>query len=445
MRALKVFCIVRVPPCATAGTRHANNAMGQTISIIVTALLFSAFFSGMETAFVASNRLKLELDRKRNPLFAHIFGVFTARPGEYISTILVGNNVALVLFSINMSMLINYAGEYFGINFLHGNIALETIISTIVVIFLAEYIPKATVRLSPNFFMNIFALPIYLFYIVLYPVTKLTTWLSMLILRVSGQPVKSAPQMRRFDKIDLENLLNEVANNEEAAASENEIKLFQNALDFSGLKVRDCMVPRVDVEAVEENISMEELARHFIETAYTRLLIYRDSIDNIIGYVNSKSMFENPVSIASILKKIDFVAETLPAQKMLSRFIRRKSALAVVIDEFGGTAGIISLEDILEEIFGEIEDEHDEHDLIEKKVGEGEYILSCRLEVDYLNEKYGLGLEESDQYNTLAGYIIRKYDGIPQSGQIMSLGDKEIRILRRTGSKLDLARVRKIR
>jgi len=416
--------------------------MAQTIAIIILALLLAAFFSGMETAFVASNRLKLELDRKRNPMFAHIFGIFTSRPGEYISTILVGNNVVLVIYSMNMSLLFHLTGQHFGIDFLNGNIVLETVVSTIIVIFLAEYIPKATVRLNPNFFMNLFALPIYLVYIVLYPITKFTTGLSMLVLRLSGQPVSSAPPMRRFDKADLENLLDEVADNQEPAANENEIKLFQNALDFSGLKVRDCMVQRVDVEAVEENISMEELAERFIETAYTRILVYRDSIDNIIGYVTSKSLFERPASIASILKKIDFVAETLPAQKMLNRFIRRKSTLAVVIDEFGGTAGIISLEDILEEIFGEIEDEHDQQDMVEKKVGEGEYIFSCRLEVEYLNEKYGLGLEQSDQYNTLAGYIIRKYDGIPQPGQMLSLGNKEIRILRRSGSKLDLARIK---
>ncbi|GHV00536.1 hemolysin [Bacteroidia bacterium] len=396
----------------------------------------------METAFIASNRLKLELDRKRNSALSYILGIFTARPGEYITTILVGNSIALVVYSMNMSLLISHAGQQAGIAFLSGNVVLETIVSTIVVIFLAEYIPKAMVRMRPNAYLNFFAVPIYLFYVALYPLTRFATTFSTMIIKMFGFHVGTISPIRMFEKADLENLLDEVAENEEDINKDNEIKLFQNALDFSELKVRDCMVPRVDVEAVDETSSIEELASRFIETAYARILVYRDTIDNIVGYVNSKSMFEQPRSIGAILKKVYFVAETLPAQKMLSQFIRRKNALAVVIDEFGGTAGIISLEDILEEIFGEIEDEHDHDDLVEKETGPGEWVFSCRLEVEYLNEKYNLGIEESDQYHTLAGYIIKMHEGIPSAGQVLSFDGREITILRRSGSKLDLARVR---
>lgn len=416
--------------------------MARAIIIIIVALLFAAFFSGMETAFVTANRLKVELDRKRSPVLAHILKVFTTHPGEYISAILVGNNIAIVVYSMYMSLLASLVGEELGWRLLEGSIFLQTVVSAVVVIFLAEYIPKAMVRSRPNVYLDMLAVPLYLFYIVLYPVTKASTFVSVMVLKIAGVPVKNVQQMRRFEKVDLENLLEEVVETRETAATGSEIRLFRNALDFSDVRVRDCMVPRVEIEAVEGDASIKELAARFIETAYTRILIYRGTIDNIVGYVNSKSMFENPASIGDVIKKIDFVAETLPAQKMLSGFIRHKSSLAVVVDEFGGTAGIVSLEDILEEIFGEIEDEHDQQDMVEKQVGEGEYILSGRLEVEYLNEKYGLGIEESDQYQTLAGYIIKMYDGIPSGGQVLDLGDKEIRILRRSGGKLELVRVK---
>ena len=250
--------------------------------------------------------------------------------------------------------------------------------------------------------------------------------------------------MKGFGRVDLTHMLEEAKENElDMDEEENEIKIFRNALDFSDLRVRDCMVPRVDIEALDINASIQELAKRFIDTNYSRLFIYDGSIDNIVGYVNTKSMFRQPRSISEILKEVDYVPESLSAQKLLTMFIKKRHAVAVVIDEFGGTAGMVSMEDILEEIFGEIEDEHDENDLVEKELGNDTYVLSCRLEVDYLNEKYGLEIPESEEYDTLAGYIIYYYEGIPSQGEVVNIDDKEIKILRMSGSKLELARIKK--
>ena len=244
-----------------------------------------------------------------------------------------------------------------------------------------------------------------------------------------------------FDRSDLEHLL-DVNNNDDRHETEQEIRIFQNALDFADLRVRDCMVSRVDVEAVDiDDATIESLTERFVETMYSRIFVWKDSIDNIVGYVNSKSLFREPQSVSEVMMKVDYVAETLPLQNMLEKFMKSKSNIAVVIDEFGGTAGIISLEDVLEQIFGDIEDEHDTPEMVEKQVGEYEFVFSCRLDVDYLNEKYGLGIEESKEYDTLAGYIIYNYDGLPSAGEVMTTDKLRIKILRTTRSRIELARV----
>ena len=278
----------------------------------------------------------------------------------------------------------------------------------------------------------------------LYPIAIFTTWLSYGILRLSGHKAVKTDMAAPFNREDLVNLM-DAETVEPQQEEEDEIKIFQNALDFADLRVRDCMVSRVDVEAVDiDDTSIEELTQRFIETKFSRIFVWRESIDNIIGYVNSKSLFEKPAAISEVMKKVNCVAETLPLQNMLQTFIKQKSSVAVVIDEFGGTAGIISLEDVLEEIFGDIEDEHDVQRTVEKKIAEGEYIFSCRLDVEYLNEHYGLGIEESDEYDTLAGYIIRKYEGIPAAGETLLDGGLEIHILRSTRARVELARVKKM-
>ena len=417
--------------------------MAASVVIILVMLLLSAFFSGMEIAFLNKNRLKLEIDRKQSRIFDYIASLFSRNQGQYITTILVGNNITLVIYSMCMSQLIRGVAYMLGWQSIYneGSFLLETIIPTIIVIFVAEYIPKSIIRANPNFYYRIFAPIIYLFYLLLYPVARLTTLLSYTLLRLFGRTPSEAERHMEFDRSDLESLLD--ANNTESDdETEAEIKMFQNALDFADLRVRDCMVSRVDVEAVDiEEATIESLTARFVESKYSRIFVWRDSIDNIIGYVNSKSLFTAPSTIDQVLMSVDFVAETLPLQDMLTQFIKHKSNIAVVIDEFGGTAGIISLEDVLEQIFGEIEDEHDVEDSVEKQIGEGEYVFSCRLEVEYLNEKYGLGIAESDEYDTLAGYIIYRYKELPTAGTQMEFDGLKIKILRTTRSRIELAKV----
>ena len=420
--------------------------MVQSLILIVVMLLLSAFFSGMEIAFTSKNRLKLEIDRKQNRMFDRIAEVFARHPGQYITTILVGNNIALVVYSLAMSMLLRELYAAFGWEELarEGSVAIDTAVSTLIIIFFAEFLPKSVFRNDPNFYYRALAPVIYFFYIVLYPIARFTTLLSHGILWLMGRRVEEKNIAPGFDREDLASLL-EAGGQETHTEPDAELKLFQNALDFADLRVRDCMVPRVDVEAVDiDETTIDQLADRFIETKYSRIFVWRKSIDNIIGYVNSKSLFTRPEQISDVMMEVNFVPETMPLQLVLENFIKRRTNIAVVIDEFGGTAGIISLEDVLEQIFGEIEDEHDVPDLVEKQVGPDEYVLSCRLEVKYLNERYGLGIEESREYDTLAGFIIYNYEGIPAAGETIVVDGLQVRILRTTRSRLELARVKKL-
>ena len=416
-----------------------------TVVLIVVMLLLSAFFSGMEIAFTSKNRLKLEIDRKQNRMFDQIAEVFARHPGQYITTILVGNNIALVVYSLSMSLLLRSIYASLGWEQLarSGSVAVDTAVSTVIIIFFAEFLPKSIFRNNPNFYYRALAPVIYFFYIVLYPVARFTTLLSHGILHLLGRRVEERNITPSFDREDLAALL-DTNSPEQHSEPDNELKLFQNALDFADLRVRDCMVPRVDVEAVDiDDTSIEQLTARFVDSKYSRIFVWRKSIDNIVGYVNSKSLFTRPRQIADVMMEVNFVPETMPLQ-LLENFIKHRSNIAVVIDEFGGTAGVISLEDVLEQIFGEIEDEHDEQDMIEKQVDENEYVFSCRLEVKSLNERYGLGIEESREYDTLAGYIISHLDGIPSAGQSLTVDGLEIRVLRTTRSRIELARVRRL-
>jgi CBS domain containing-hemolysin-like protein len=415
-----------------------------SVVVIVVMLTLSAFFSGMEIAFINKNRLKLEIDRKQNRLFDYIADIFARHPGQYITTILVGNNIALVVYSLCMSVVIRALAYAFGWREVadNGSFVLETIVPTIIVIFVGEYIPKSIFRSKPNFYYKFFAPVIYLFYLLLYPLARFTTLLSYGILRLFGRKNEIGEVDMRFDRSDLEHLLDSNNNDTQHEPADQEIKILQNALDFADLRVRDCMISRVDIEAVDgEDTSIEDLTERFVDSMYSRIFVWRGSIDNIVGYVNVKSLFHEPKSIEEVLMEVDFVAETLPLQQMLEHFMKSKSNIAVVIDEFGGTAGIISLEDVLEQIFGDIEDEHDKPEMVEKQVSENEYVFSCRLDVEYLNERYGLNIEESEEYDTLAGYIIYNYDGLPVAGEIITIDDLRIKILRTTRSRLELARV----
>ncbi|WP_418992766.1 hemolysin family protein [Alistipes sp.] len=420
--------------------------MVTSVILILVMLLLSAFFSGMEIAFTSKNRLKLEIDRKQSRLFDYIADIFARHPGQYITTILVGNNIALVIYSLCMSMLLRglFSAAGWEGAARDGSVAVETAVSTVIIIFAAEFLPKSVFRNNPNFYYRALAPVIYFFYLVLYPVARLTTLLSQGILRLLGRRVHTEAIPPRFGHDDLAALL-DTNNSEQRPEPDNEFKLFQNALDFADLRVRDCMIPRVDIEAVDiEDTSIEQLTARFVDTKYSRIFVWRNNIDNIIGYVNSKSLFTAPRRVEEVMMAVNFVPETMPLQLVLQNFIRHRSNIAVVIDEFGGTAGVISLEDVLEQIFGEIEDEHDVPDLTEKQVGAGEYVLSCRLEVKYLNEKYDLGIEESREYDTLAGFIIFHYQGIPSAGETLFVGGLQLRILRTTRSRIELARVKKL-
>ena len=402
------------------------------VIIIAVMLLFSAFFSGMEIAFLGRNRLREEIDRKQNPMFNYIADIFSRNASNYITTILVGNNIALVIYSMTMALILE---RLFGMENPLG----QTIISTIVILFIGEYIPKSVVRHNPNFYYSALSPVIFFFYIILYPITLLSTLISYGLIRLTGRRIEQREEPTEFNRDDLASLV-EDENVEVNDEEEEDIRLFQNALDFADLRVRDCMVQRVDVEAVDlESTTIEELTAHFVETKFSRIFVWHDTIDNIIGYVNSKSLFEQPKSISDILIKTLYVAETMPLQSMLETFTKRRASIAVVIDEYGGTAGIISLEDVLEQIFGEIEDEHDTQELIEKQTGEDEWVFSSRLEVEYLNEHYMLGIPESDEYDTLAGYIISRYEELPAAGTVMEFDGLRIRILRTTRSRIELA------
>ena len=422
------------------------NTLYVSVLLVAMTLVLSAFFSGMEIAFLNKNRLRLEIDRKQSRLFDYIAGLFSRHQGEYITTILVGNNIALVIYSMCLSVVLREIARRIGwVSVQEGSIFLETIIPTIIIIFLGEYLPKSMFRSNPNFFYRYLSPVMYFFYILLYPVTRATTLLSYGILRLIGRKASGVERQAEFDRSDLESLLENNNSAELSSESDNDIKMFQNALDFADLRVRDAMVSRVDVEAVDiDDCTMEELATKFVKTMYSRIFVWRDSIDNIIGYVNSKSLFESPKSIEEALIKVDYVAETLPLQDLLTQFTKNKSSIAVVIDEFGGTAGIISLEDVLEQIFGEIEDEHDKPDLVEKRISEREFVLSCRLEVEYLNEKYNIDIPESEEYDTLAGYIISRYEELPTAGTVMEFDNLRIKILRTTRSRIELARVERV-
>ena len=417
-----------------------------SVILIVLMLLLSAFFSGMEIAFTSKNRLKLEIDRKQSRMFDRIADIFSRHPGQYITTILVGNNIALVIYSLYMSLLLR--GIFYALGWesiaRNGSVAIETAVSTVIIIFFAEFLPKSVFRNNPNFYYRALAPVIYFFYLLLYPIARLTTLISHGILRLTGRRVEERTTTHSFDREDLASLL-DTNSSEPRPEPDNELKLFQNALDFADLRVRDCMVPRVDVEAVDiDDTTIEQLTARFVDSKYSRIFVWRKSIDNIIGYINSKSLFTRPAGISDVMMQVNFVPETMPLQLVLQNFIKHRTNIAVVIDEFGGTAGVISLEDVLEQIFGEVEDEHDVPDLTEKQVGPDEYVLSCRLEVKYLNEKYGLGIEESREYDTLAGFIIFNYEGIPTAGETVFVGGLQVRILRTTRSRIDLARVRKL-
>lgn len=409
--------------------------------IILISLAFSGFFSGMEIAFVTSNRLKIEMDKKNGVWGSRIVYYFIKHPGQYIATMLVGNNIALVIYGIFMALVLEPL--IFTITAAEFNVLLiQTLLSTLIILITAEFLPKTLFRIDPNKALKIFSVPVFIFYWSFFPVTRFSMMVSNFFIRkISRNENNQHSEAAVFGKVDLAELITQGSISEEEDTIDNEIRIFQNALDFSEIKIRECTVPRNEIEAYEINDTIESLRKSFIKTGFSRILIYKETIDNIVGYVTSTQLFHNPKTIKDILINIIIVPETMTASKLLNRFLREQKSVAVVVDEFGGTAGMVTAEDIMEEIFGEIEDEHDTADYIERKIDNKTYEFSGRLEIDALNEKYKLKIPESDDYETLAGFILFHMERIPNENDEINIGAFHFKILKIENPKIELVRM----
>jgi len=414
------------------------------VIIILISLIFSAFFSGMEIAFISSNKLRIEVDRKKGVLGSKIISFFTENARQYIATMLVGNNIALVIYGIIMAILL----EPLIVAFTQSEsliLAIQTIISTLIILITAEFLPKTLFSINPNIALKVFVFPVVFFYILLYPITKLTIALSNLLFKVfRGSVASDTNGSNVFGRVDLNHLVSESQNEEQVKLDEeHEIRIFQNALDFSNVKLRDCMIPRTEIVALEDNCSVEDLKQRFIETGLSKILIYKESTDNVIGYINARALFKNPDDIPPLIYNMPIVPETMPAKKLLQSLIKQQISIALVVDEFGGTSGIVTIEDILEEIFGEIEDEHDTSMLTEEQISDHEFMFSGRLEIDYLNDKYRLDIPEKDEYETLAGFILYYYENIPKINDRIEIEPFIIKIVEVSETRIELLQLTK--
>ncbi len=403
-------------------------------------MAFSAFFSGMEIAFVSSNRMLAEMDKDKNGLTQNILSVFYHHPNGFVSTMLVGNNIVLVVYGILIARL-------FDSTIWHGmdpgfTVTADTILSTLIILFTGEFLPKTLFKSNPNRLLTLFAPLAYLFYIILWPISKFSTLLSKWLLRLFGIHMDKETDDEGFSKVDLDYLVqSSIDNAEDEDEVDDEVRIFQNALDFSDLKVRDCMIPRTEINAVCYNSTREELMQKFIESGNSKIIVYKEDIDHIIGYIHSSEMFRNPDNWQDRIREIPFVPETMAAQKLMQIFLQQKKSLGVVVDEFGGTSGIVSLEDIVEEIFGDIQDEHDSENYVAKKTDNGDYILSARLEIGKVNEMFSLDLPESDDYMTIGGMILNYYQSFPKLNEIVQIGKFHFKIIKSMATKIELVRL----
>ena len=414
-------------------------------------LFFSAFFSGMEIAFVSSNKLRVEMDKAaKEGITSRILSIFYAHPNNFMSTLLVGNNIALVLYGILMARLIDILVlQPTGIQD-DGPIQLtiQTLISTCIVLVTGEFLPKTIFHLNPNGMMNAFAVPAYLFYILLYPISKCTSGLSKVFLWMAGAKVQPPRHDKAFTKVDLDDLIQRNMDNvgDESEINE-EVKIFQNALDFSSTKVRDCIVPRTEIDAVSIDTPLNTLKNEFIESGHSKIIVYREDLDDIAGFVHSSEMFrmKEGEDWTQSIREIPIIPETMTAQKLMKQFMQEKKSMAVVVDEFGGTSGIVTLEDLMEEVFGEIEDEHDSNKYTAKDLGNGEYLLSARMEIETINERFDLDLPESEEYLTLGGLILHEYQSFPRLNEVVKFGHWEFKIMKNTTTKIELVRLKVVK
>lgn len=387
-----------------------------SIVIILTTLVLSAFFSGFEIAYVSSNKVHIEILKKQEGLIANILTRLTYRPSKLLATMLVGNNVALVVYGFEMGKVMTLLLPPF-----FQNVVWHTIISTLIILITAEFMPKVFFQIYANQLLKLFAIPAYFFYLLFYPFSSFIIWISDFVLRVFFK-TKGDYVPLSFTKVELVDYISEQMGNapkkEEVDA---EVQMFQNALEFSGVKAREIMIPRTEIVAVDLNETIENLIATFVSSGFSKILIYNENIDDIVGYVHSFDMFKKPKTIKEVLIPVVTIPETIQINEVLNLLMRKRKSMAVVLDEYGGTSGIVTLEDIVEELFGEIEDEHDKDKFIEEKISDDEYLFSARLEVDYINETYHLNLPESEEYETLSGLILLHTEEIPTQGETISL------------------------
>ncbi len=409
------------------------------ISIIIT-LAFSAFFSGMEIAFISANRLKIALDNKQGGVKAKILAYFAKNPASFIGTMLLGNNAAIVVYSMFMAMAIDDPlTELIGMAWLV--LLIQTIITTILVLIFAEFLPKAIFRINPNRALSMLAFPLVIIYGILWLPAFLIIGLAELILKIFIRDKGDNSQIV-FEKVDLDNYLEEyTADTENSKVLDHEVKIFHNALNFADVIARDCMVPRNEIVAFEIEEDLVGLREKFIETGLSKILIYRETVDNIIGYIHSYELFKSPETIKSILLPVSIIPETINANKILEELINKNRSIALVVDEYGGTAGMVTMEDVIEEIFGEIQDEHDLSDVSNKKINSTEFELNGRAEIDFLNEEFRLNLPLSEEYETLGGFIISEIQNIPQQGEVIRIGNFVITIKEVSNTKIEMVRV----
>ena len=405
-------------------------------------MAFSAFFSGMEIAFVSSNKLRFEM-AKGNDITTRILSIFYRYPNNFISTMLVGNNIALVIYGIWIAHIIEgFIPAAYEVNEA-ALVAFETVLSTLIILVTGEFLPKTLFKINPNATLRIFAVPAFICYVVLYPVSMFSTFVSRCLLRLTGARINKEAQEKAFTKVDLDYFIQ--SSIDEAKGQDEidtEIKIFQNALDFSNVRIRDCMVPRTEIIAIEVGATTEELKRTFVDNGISKVIVYKENIDNIVGYIHSSEMFKEQTDWKRGIRSIPIVPETMSAHKLMKLFMQQKRSLAVVVDEFGGTSGIVALEDLVEEILGDIEDEHDIDSSVAKALDNGEYVLSGRLEIERVNEEFGLDLPESDDYQTIGGLILHEYQSIPKPHEIIHIQRFQFRIIKATATKIELVKLK---
>ena len=435
---------------------HISEMLPLVIGLLIS-MVFSAFFSGMEIAFVSSNRMRAEMDREKNGIAQRVIAFFYRHPSDFVSTMLVGNNIALVVYGILFAKIFDtlffndlFSEAVFGSAADGLCVVADTIASTIVVLFTGEFLPKTIFKNNANTLLTFFAPPAYVFYVLLYPVSRFATFLSRIVLRVFGVKMLAAAEEKEFSKVDLDYLVqSSLEHATDKDEMDEEVKIFHNALDFSDTKVRDCMIPRTEIEAIDiEDATIEELKSRFVESGYSKIIVYKEDIDHIIGYIHSSELFRStlnttPSTLNDLeIRTLPFVPETMAARKLMHIFLQQKKSLGIVVDEFGGTSGLVSLEDIVEEIFGDIEDEHDTQTYIAKQLSDGDYLLSARLETAKANEMFDLDLPESDEYMTIGGLILHEYQSFPKLNEVVTIGKFQFKIIKNTMTKIELVRLK---